>query len=229
MEYQANQVNQVNQVTPVYQDNQVNQITPVYQDNQANQVAPVYQNNQVNQFNQPLLAKQTLIINGKEINNFNAWCKLFIPIYILPFFVIGELIFGIFFLENIYFQIPGILAIVAIILVLCGIFLMKSVYYKIGYYFYLVYVIISSVRAVYFLFAFIFITVIIEVFISAISKSDKSGTFNYMRLKLFLFFVFTCGLEFILFFSLIKRLKIFDDLDKHRQNEQLQVGNLVSV
>ena len=102
---------------------------------QANEVIQV---NPENQTNHPLEANQPLIIDGKEINNYNACCKYFIPIYILyfTFFCNCGIIFGIFFLESIIYHIPGILVIVSIIFVLSGILLMKSLYYKIGYYIY---------------------------------------------------------------------------------------------
>lgn len=193
-----------------------------YQANENIQVNPE------NQTNQPLEANLPIIVDGKEINNYNDWCKFFILIYILPFFVIAGIIFGIFFLENIYYHIPGILVIVSIVFVLCGIFLMKSLYYKIGYYIYLGYIILSSIRAVYFFVGFVILSVFVQIFASIFDKSeDKQNTkeeFGWLRLQMFLYLAITCIIEYILFCSLLRRLKAFDELDKLKLKQVGQIS-----
>ena len=171
------------------------------------------------------------LVSGNEVIDEKKWCKYFIPIYIIPFFVIGGIIFGVFFLDNIYFQAPGILVIFSIIFVLTGIILIKYVYYKIGYYIYFIYIIISTMRAVYFLFAFLVLSLLVQLFVSAFDKTDEDKKeteekFFWMRLQMFLYFVITCCIEYVLFFSLIRRLKLFDDYEKYRLR---QLGNITPV
>ena len=108
---------------------------------------------------------------------------------------------------------------------------MKYVYYKIGYYIYLIYIIISTIRAVYFLFAFLVLSLFVQLFVSAFDKTDEDKKeteekFFWMRLQMFLYFVITCCIEYVLFFSLIRRLKLFDDYEKYRLR---QLGNITPV